>query len=143
MIEMLLVNQKMAKFAGSQLVYIINNCIRSSLWRKAQNNELTLEGIELEDKGHEFTKIICLFQGMLSSRFPDRKLAANLISLFFNQLEEATLDECMSLIERVVEYRNEFDDKKFRKVMESIVLTYGIDNILKIYPLSLNGDIAD
>ena len=33
-IEMLLVNEKMAKFAGNQLIFIINNCIRSSLWRK-------------------------------------------------------------------------------------------------------------
>lgn len=37
MIEMLLVNQKMAKFAGNQLNFIINNCIRPSLWKKNQN----------------------------------------------------------------------------------------------------------
>lgn len=43
---------------------------------------------------------------MLSSRFPDKKLAAQLIALFFNQLEEATLQECMSLIHRVVDYRS-------------------------------------
>ena len=27
--------------------------------------------------------------------------------------------------------------------MESIILVYGIENILQLYPLSLNGDIAD
>ena len=79
---------------------------------------------------------------MLSSRFPDKKLAANLIGLFFNQLEDVTFNECLSLVHRVVEYRTEFDEKKFRKVMESIVLSYGVESILKIYPLSLNGDIA-
>ena len=36
-IEMLLINEKIAKFAGNQLVFIVNNCIRSSLWRKNQN----------------------------------------------------------------------------------------------------------
>ena len=27
--------------------------------------------------------------------------------------------------------------------MESVVLTFGIENIVKIYPLAINGDIAD
>jgi hypothetical protein len=106
LIEMLLVNQKIAKFASNQLVFVINNCIRPSLWQKKPANELSLEGIDLEEKGQEFTKIICLFQSLLSSRFPDKKLAANLLSLFFSQLEECTLNECLSLVHRTVEYRS-------------------------------------
>ena len=42
-----------------------------------------------------------------------------------------------------MEYRVELEDKKFKKIMESVVLTFGIENIVKIYPLAINGDIAD
>lgn len=45
LIEMLLINEKIAKFAGNQLNFIINNCIRPSLWNNNCNNELSLEGI--------------------------------------------------------------------------------------------------
>lgn len=61
--------------------------------------------MQLEEQGREFTKIVCLFQGLLSSRFPDTKLAAHLIALFFNQVEETAFEQALSLIHKVVEYR--------------------------------------
>lgn len=37
LLEMLAINQKIAKFAHNQLTFVINNCIRSSLWRKTND----------------------------------------------------------------------------------------------------------
>jgi hypothetical protein len=141
LIEMLVINQKIAKFANNQLCFIINNCIRPSLWRK-KRDELSLEAMALEEEGREFTKVVCLFQGLLSSRFPDKKLAANLVSLFFSQLEEDAFPETLELIQRVVEYHSELEDKKFNKIMESIIMAFGVENMIKMYPLSLSGDIG-
>ncbi len=98
---MLVINQKISKFACNQLSFIIQNCIRSSLWRQKQD-ELSLEAMQLEEQGKEFTKIVCLFQGLFSSRFPDTKLAATLVSMFFNQLSEDAFGESLSLIHKTV-----------------------------------------
>jgi hypothetical protein len=58
--ELLLISPKIAKFASNQLTFILNNCIRPSLWKKKQD-ELSLDVMQLEESGKEFTKIICLF----------------------------------------------------------------------------------
>lgn len=34
-------------------------------------------------------------------------------------------------------------EKGFRRVMESIILAFGIQNILNLYPLNIEGDIAE
>ena len=53
------------------------------------------------------------------------------------------MGDCLSLVHKTVEYREELEEKKFRHVMEAVVLVYGVEEILKLYPLSLKGDIAD
>jgi hypothetical protein len=49
----------------------------------------------------------------------------------------------LTLIHKVVEHRSELQEKGFRRVMESIILAFGIQNILNLYPLNLEGDIGD
>lgn len=46
LMEHLLISPKIAKFANNQLTFIINNCIRPSLWRKKQD-DLSLEAMQL------------------------------------------------------------------------------------------------
>jgi hypothetical protein len=48
--ELLLISPKIAKFASNQLTFILNNCIRPSLWRKKQD-ELSLDVMQLEENG--------------------------------------------------------------------------------------------
>lgn len=42
----------------------------------------------------------------------------------------------------MVEYRVELGEKGFKRVMESVILSFGIENLLKLYPLGIDGDIA-
>lgn len=69
-------------------------------------------------------------------------MSCNLITTFFGQLQTSALNESLSLVHKVVEDRAELEEKKFKKVMESIIVAFGVESILQLYPLSIDGDIA-
>lgn len=66
-----------------------------------------------------------------------------IFSTFFTSLSFETLSECKELISEVVNRREQMHDKEFKRIFESILCTYGIEEVLKIYPMTLNGDIAN
>jgi hypothetical protein len=47
LIEELLISPKIAKFAGNLLINLLANCIRPSLWRRNNNDELSLDFVSL------------------------------------------------------------------------------------------------
>jgi hypothetical protein len=141
LLELLLAGQKVGKFAGNLLNFLMGNCIRPSLWLQREE-ELNLEDINLEDSTRDFMKIICLLQGMLSSRFPNQKFAAAIVSKFIAQLDLQALNETAGLIQHIVDFRGELEEKSFRKLMEAALVTFGVAEILNFYPLGLEGDIS-
>jgi hypothetical protein len=141
LIEELLISPKIAKFAGNLLLYLLNNCIHPSLWRR-QEDELSLDMINLEEGGRNFSKVICHLQSMLSSRFTNTKQTATILAEFFSKLESDAADECAEFIEKIVDFRSELQEKSFKKVFEAVLVAFGVDHIFKLFPITLNGDIA-
>jgi hypothetical protein len=79
---------------------------------------------------------------MLSPRFSNQRFAAGVISQFISKLEADAFSETFGLINHIVQYRSELEDKCFRKMMEAIFVCFGVENILEMYPLKLEGDIG-
>jgi len=90
MIEMLLSAPKIQKFAENQLTFILSSCITPSLWHNTAD-EWNLDKISLEED-HALSKLICLFKGLLSSRFANNNMIANVVSSFVRSLDENTLE---------------------------------------------------
>ncbi len=73
-----------------------------------------LENIQLEKDDlnqHNYGKVICMLKGMLSSRFGNIKGTTNILVSFFQSIDESIYDETVELIEKVVEYKEEFGDR--------------------------------
>ena len=48
----------------------------------------------------------------------------------------------MELIREVVNRREQMHEKEFKRIFEAIICAYGVEQIIKMYPMTLNGDIG-
>lgn len=91
---------------------------------------------------HHFGKVICMLKSMLSNRFPNKKNTAAIFCEFFESLDQDALGQTQELIVEVINFREEFDEKSFKRIMHSIFVAFGPRRLLEMYPPTINGDIS-
>ena len=125
---------------------IMSSCIRKSLWITTpghQDDFLNFDNIGLdEEKASNFAKVVYMLERMLSDEFRNQKFVASILEAFFGSLDESALEGTAQLIDKVVNFRNQWDEKSFRNVMQAIYGAMGIKNLCHMYPISVAGDIA-
>ena len=52
-------------------------------------------------------------------------------------------DQTAELIDRIIDYRDNFDDRYFKNIMHAIFGAMSIKKICSLYPISVDGNIAD
>ena len=109
----------------------MKNAIRQPLWSE-QTNELEIEGINLDGANdtHHFGKVICMLKSMLSNRFPNKKNTSAIFCEFFESLDQDAFSQVQELIVEVVNFRDEFEEKSFKRVMHSIFIAFSPKKIL-------------
>jgi hypothetical protein len=61
-----------------------------------------------------------MLEAMLSDQYPNFKGTASILSAFFDSLDKSALDAVIGLVDKIINFRNNFDDKSFNKLMHSV-----------------------
>lgn len=80
---------------------------------------------------------------MLSDEYKNTKGTAAVLTEFFHSLDLTALEETAELIEKIIEFKGSFDDHSFKNLMHAIFGSMSIDKICQIYPMAVEGNIAD
>ena len=137
---------RIEKQATGIMRHILSNCIRKSLWVNQNDDDdfLGLENMGLEEeKGSSFEKIIIMMEGMLSEEYPNFKATASILTAFFGALDRSAAQYLIGLIDKIINFRDNFDEKSFKKLMHSIFGAVGISTMFEIYKVGIEGDIAN
>ena len=70
-----------------------------------------------------------MIESMLGDEFKNTKATASIIEAFFGSLDESALEGTQQLIDKIVNYRDNFDEKSFRNIVHSIFGAMGINRI--------------
>lgn len=84
-----------------------------------------------------------MLEGMLSDEYPNFKATANIIGSFFDSLDRTAFDGVIGLVDKIINFRDKFDEKSFKKLMHSIFRALSIKSLCEIYKLGVSGNISD
>lgn len=96
-----------------------------------------------EEKGNNFEKVIIMLEGMLSDQYPNYKSTSLIISAFFSSLDQSAASSVICLIDKIVNFRDKFEDKVFKRLMHSIMGAIGVSSLFEIYRVGVDGDISN
>lgn len=148
--EVLLVEKThFSDFGQKTIELVLLKGIRSELWVRLPRNSEIIDfdemdlGDQTSKKASDFQKIISILGHLLTSRF-SQKIANSLkiVATFFETLESG--DSCFGylkgLIIQVIDLRKEVPFEAFRTCFEKIINKIGLERILELIPLTLEGD---
>jgi hypothetical protein len=71
-----------------------------------------------------------MIKSMLSNRFPNKKFTSAIFCEFFESLDQEAFSQVHELIVEVINFKEEFEEKAFKRVMHSIFVAFGPKRIL-------------